>query len=283
MFVCFFLTRKTKRHSPTKNTHSPIFASQAAGKALFLLHTKTKEMENVNPRHYHSHDGKLITGALLIIIGALLMLGNFDFIDVNISHYIFSWKSLLILLGLVFLGTKTNKTPGYILIGIGVFFWLPGFFDYNIRLHDVFWPLLLIGLGFLLINRQRSLTGHPADNTTGESGPSGYLDDVSIFGGGIKIIQSKSFKGGNITAIFGGSEFDLRQVEMASDFAVIDVFTLFGGTKFVIPEGWNVKSDAISILGGLSDKRVVHPGPSEGKTLVIKGLVMLGGVEIKSF
>ncbi len=240
-------------------------------------------MENVNPRHYNSHDGKLITGALLIVIGALILLGNFDFLDFNVSYYIFSWKSLLIFLGIVFLGTKTNKTPGYILIGIGVFFWLPSFFDYNIRLHDVFWPLLLIGLGLLLINRQRSLIPHSSANNSGEPGPSGYLDDVSIFGGGIKIIQSKNFKGGNITAIFGGSEFDLRQVEIASDFAVIDVFTLFGGTKFVIPEGWNVKSDAISILGSLSDKRVVHPNPAESKTLVIKGLVMLGGVEIKSF
>ena len=70
---------------------------------------------------------------------------------------------------------------------------------------------------------------------------------------------------------------------MASDFAVIDVFTLFGGTKIIVPESWNVKSDAISILGSLSDKRVIHPNQTEGKTLVIKGLVMLGGVEIKSF
>ncbi len=241
-------------------------------------------MENINPRHYQSHDGKLITGGLLIIVGILIMLGNFDFIDANISYYIFSWKSLLIFLGIIFLGAKTNKTPGYILVGIGVFFWLPSFFDYNISLHDVFWPLLLIGLGLLLINRQRPLSGqHQPGMPKGESGPGGYLDDVSIFGGGIKIIQSKSFKGGNITAIFGGSEFDLRQVEMASDFAVIDVFTLFGGTKIIVPESWNVKSDAISILGSLSDKRVIHPNQTEGKTLVIKGLVMLGGVEIKSF
>jgi len=240
-------------------------------------------MENFNSRHYHSHDGKLVTGALLIFIGILILLGNLDFIDTNISYYIFSWKSLLIFLGIVFLGTKTNKTPGYILMGIGVFFWLPSFFDYNISLHDVFWPLLLIGLGLLLINRQRPLVAHPSDNSEKKSGPNGYLDDVSIFGGGIKIIQSKSFKGGNVTAIFGGSEFDLRQVEMVSDFAVIDVFTLFGGTKFVIPEGWNVKSDAISILGSLSDKRVINSNLPNDKTLIIKGLVMLGGVEIKSF
>jgi predicted membrane protein len=245
---------------------------------------KTKEMENNNRHPVQSHDGKLIIGAILILIGTLIMLANFDFIDANVSYYIFSWKSLLIFLGLVLLGAKTNKTPGYILVGIGVFFWLPSFFDYDISLSDVFWPLLLIGLGLVLINRQRPIGGrHHAGGPDGDSGPNGYLDDVSIFGGGIKIIQSKNFKGGNITAIFGGSEFDLRQVEMATDVAVIDVFTLFGGTKIVVPESWSVKPDAISILGGLSDKRVIHPNQEEGKTLVIKGLVMLGGVEIKSF
>jgi len=240
-------------------------------------------MENTHHRHYNSHDGKLITGAILIIVGSLIMLGNFDFINVNMSHYLFSWKSLLIFLGLIFLGTKTNKTPGYILIGIGVFFWLPSFFDFDISLQQVFWPLLLIGLGLLLINRQRSLF-HDASWENGDgSSPNGYLNDISIFGGGIKIVQSKNFKGGNVTAIFGGSEFDLRHVEMESDFAVIDVFTLFGGTKFVIPDNWRVQSDAISILGGFSDKRAVNPSNDNGKTLVIKGLVMLGGIETKSY
>lgn len=241
-------------------------------------------MENNNHQHFRSHDGKLISGAILILIGILIMLRNFDFIDVNVSYYIFSWKSLLIFLGLVFLGAKTNKTPGYILVGLGVFFWLPSFFDYYISFSDVFVPLLLVGLGVLLINRQRSMNSrHAVNGADNPSGPTGYLDDVSIFGGGIKIIQSKSFKGGNITAIFGGSEFDLRQVEMATEVAVIDVFTLFGGTKITVPESWRVKSDAISILGGLSDKRIIRPDAEVEKTLVIKGVVMLGGVEIKSF
>ncbi|VAW30639.1 hypothetical protein MNBD_BACTEROID07-1545 [hydrothermal vent metagenome] len=118
---------------------------------------------------------------------------------------------------------------------------------------------------------------------TPEEDNNGYLNDVSLFGGGIKIIQSKSFKGGNITAVMGGSEFDLRHVEFASKVAVIDVFTLFGGTKFIIPENWTVQPDAISILGGFSDKRAVSMNSPEGSTLVIRGLVVLGGIEIKSF
>ena len=241
-------------------------------------------MEN-NPRMQHNaYNGKLVIGGLLILVGTILMLSNFDFFDVNMGYFLFSWKSILIYIGLVMLASHTNRRPAYILIGIGVFFWLPEIFGYSVRFKDVLWPMIFIGLGLLLIYRHRSpgynhygAGGNPAEDN------SGYLNDVSIFGGGIKIIQSKNFKGGNITAIMGGSEFDLRHVEFASQIAVIDIFTLFGGTKFIVPEDWTIQSDAIAILGGFSDKRAVSMSSSEGNILVIKGIIMLGGVEIKSF
>jgi len=241
-------------------------------------------MENNPTRQHSTQNGKLVIGGLLIFVGAILMLSNLDFFDVNVGHYLFSWKSILIYIGLVMLASRTNKKPAYILLGIGIFFWLPDIFGYSVRFRDVIWPMVFIGLGLLLIYRQRTPRHISYDEKgTPKEENNGYLNDVSLFGGGIKIIQSKSFKGGNITAVMGGSEFDLRHVEFASKVAVIDVFTLFGGTKFIIPENWTVQPDAISILGGFSDKRAVSMSSPEGNTLVIKGLIVLGGVEIKSF
>jgi predicted membrane protein len=243
-----------------------------------------KIMENHLQTPHTAQNGKLVIGGLLIIIGSILMLSNLDIFGPNMAHYIFSWKSILIYIGLIMLAGRTNKTSAYILLGIGVFFWLPEIFGYTVRFKDVFWPLIFIGLGLVLIYRQRGPQPVVYDeNGQPVKGNQGYLNDVSIFGGGIKIIQSKSFKGGTVTAVMGGSEFDLRHVEFASNVAVIDVFTLFGGTKFVIPESWTVQSDAISILGGFSDKRAVKTTDPDGNILVIKGIVMLGGIEIKSF
>jgi len=241
-------------------------------------------MENNLYRQHNPHNGKLMIGGLLMFVGAVLLLSNLNFFDFNIWHYLFSWKSILIYIGLVWLVSHNNKRPAYILIGIGVFFWLPAIFGYTVRFRDVFWPLIFIGLGLILIYRQRPLhhvrydaQGNPIDDS------SGFLNDLSVFGGGIKIVQSKNFKGGNVTAIMGGSEFDLRHVEFASKVAVIDVFTLFGGTKFIVPENWTVQSDAISVLGGFTDKRAVGPTTGDSPVLVIQGIVMLGGVEVKSF
>ena len=136
--------------------------------------------------------------------------------------------------------------------------------------------MILIGIGLLLIVRQRNkvLRFSHVQHGNATDSRNGYLNDVSIFGGGIKIIQSKNFKGGDITAIFGGSEFDLRNVEINTEGAAIDMFTLFGGTKFIVPEDWNVYSDAVSILGGFSDKRSIkRTDEARNKTLFIKGVI----------
>ena len=60
------------------------------------------------------------------------------------------------------------------------------------------------------------------------------------------------------------------------------VVQIFGGAKFLVPANWVVKSEAVAILGGVDDKRNVAQ-PEPGKQLVLKGFVMFGGIEIKSY
>jgi len=248
------------------------------------LQYKIVKMES-HRKYRSASNGRLIFGGMLVIIGVLIMLGNFDFININLSYYIFNWKSILIYAGIYFLATRPNKNIAYVLVGLGVLFWFPSLLGENVSLGDVFWPLILIAVGYLLIARQHGALRKSRYKEGQEQNvkEEGYLDHLSFFGGSVKIIQSDHFKGGNITAIFGGSEFDLTHVEMDSDTAVIDIFTLFGGTKFIIPEKWKVHSETVSIFGGFSDKRRTTMTNTEGKTLIIKGLVILGGVEVKSF
>ncbi len=246
--------------------------------------TGNAENENGAGKHYFRHkpkgQGHTAGGIILIVIGIVLLLANFDIIKGNVGHYLFNWKTFLIILGIIFVGAKEKKTSGYIMLGLGVIFWLPELMGgYYITFKDVFWPSILILIGLALISRHRTFS---ARNGAGK--PEGYLSDISIFSGGMKIIKSDHFKGGNLTAVFGGSEFDLRQVKLDDDGAVIDVVTIFGGTKFIVPEDWNVYTDTIAILGGVSDKRPVKViNNTADKTLIIKGVVIFGGVEIKSF
>jgi predicted membrane protein len=108
---------------------------------------------------------------------------------------------------------------------------------------------------------------------------------MSIFGGGDRVISSQAFKGGRVTAIFGGSKYNMNSAELAKGRNVIDIFTVFGGCKFIIPEDWEVKIEVSAVFGGFSDKRHIRKDvPRDpSKELIIKGIAIFGGGDIVSF
>ena len=108
------------------------------------------------------------------------------------------------------------------------------------------------------------------------------LDIVSIFAGVKKRVLSKQFKGGDVVCVFGGAEINLTHSDFNSP-VVIDVAMVFGGTKLIIPANWELRSEASAIFGGIDDKR---PQPTSGvpeKTIILKGILIFGGVEVNSF
>jgi len=222
-------------------------------------------------------------GILLVAVGGLFLLKNFGVIPYEMQDYIFSWKMLLIGIGLISLVTNEHKVPGIIMIAIGSFFLLPEMFDLSFRFRQLFWPVIIVVIGFLIIFRK----GTPAhrhrfhkDEITSDD----MIDEVAIFGGGEKSITSQNFKGGKITNIFGGSNLDFTQAKLAEGAHVIDIVAIFGGSKFIVPSDWNIKTDVVAIFGGFSDKRknLVKTNGND-KTIVFKGIVIFGGGEIQSY
>lgn len=66
--------------------------------------------------------------------------------------------------------------------------------------------------------------------------------------------------------------------------AVIELTTIFGGTKLLVPSNWSIKSEAVTIFGGIEDKRRMQTvTETPEKILLIRGTVIFGGIEIKSF
>ncbi len=241
-----------------------------------------------------SIDRRLVAGALLIAAGTLLLLERAGFLAFDIGHFIFNWKTLLIAIGLITLSNRENRVTGYILVGLGLLFWLPELMDHSIRLSTVFWPAILIGIGILIITRRNDRPGlhfhhapkagepEPFPNDAPNDRVTDYIDDLAVFGGGNTKVSSENFRGGKITAIFGGSDVDLKNAKPAQS-CTLDIFIMFGGTKLIVPEDWQVKSEVVSIFGGSSDKRVFPAVKNTERVVVIKGVVLFGGIEIKSY
>ena len=110
------------------------------------------------------------------------------------------------------------------------------------------------------------------------------LDSVNVFGGSHQKIFSKNFQGGDVIAIFGGCDINLIKADF-NDTITLDVVAIFGGCKIIVPPGWEVKSEVTAIFGGVDDKRSVGPTSNEGprKILIVKGVALFGGVDIRNF
>jgi len=236
--------------------------------------------------HSDSNSNKRITiGIILIFLGALFLLNTLDIFSFKVTHVVFSFPFILFIIGILIMINSSKKVLGGILTGIGTIWLLPRIFpeiDYG---PNIILPLVFIGLGIYIIfkhtqRKREDIHGFNREVNIDKD----MIEDVAIFGGGTKIITSENFKGGSITAIFGGSEIDLTKCKMAEGDNVVDILALFGGTTLIIPKDWNVQINITPIFGGFSNKTAKLPNTSidYSRTLIIKGLCIFGGGEIKS-
>ncbi|MFY0687158.1 MAG: hypothetical protein JXQ90_08340 [Cyclobacteriaceae bacterium] len=222
-------------------------------------------------------DSNTWIGIVLIIIGGTFLLDNLELIPNFIPWWVFGWEMIMVVVGGAMLAT--GKRGGVVFLAIGLFFLLPDILHIpHWHIRD-FWPVVLIIVGITIITRRRHLHLNDASVSSVD-----VLDETSILGGGKRVIDSKSFRGGKISAVFGGSEIDLTNAELATGTNVLDIFCMFGGTTLILPKNWTVKNEVQAVLGGFTDSRIVANLESgdPDKVLIIKGFVMFGGGEIRA-
>ncbi len=229
---------------------------------------------------------RLVIGLLITAVGVLYLLDNLDLISFNLGNIIFSWPMVFTVIGFIIMINSRNRFFGTALFLVGLFFLLPMIIP---ELHydsDVIWPIIIIVLG-LSILLQKSNLWHGGSSRLRRNGKydTDKIDEIAVFGGGEKTIRSDNFQGGNITSIFGGSEIDLTNCKLADGQQFIDVLAIFGGSTLIVPKDWNVVVDVFPIFGGFSKKgnRMFDTDIDKSRTLIIKGVVIFGGGEVKFF
>ena len=243
-------------------------------------------------RNYHSGKNSQWTGILIILIGVVALMRAFG---TPMPEWLFSWPMILIVLGL-FLAVRHrfHGVAWLILLMVGGVFLIERA-NPDIAMRQYTWPLVLIVIGLFIIlrpRRRRWVDSEQDKNAALETGEpvirdgaysqEDFVDATSIFGGTKKNIISKNFRGGDLENIFGGSEINLMQADFTGT-AEIELTTIFGGTTLIIPSNWSVQSEAVTIFGGMEDKRPMPDGESRDKVLLIKGTVLFGGIDIKSY
>jgi predicted membrane protein len=269
-----------------------------------------KDMERRDRR------GKITGGLLVVAIGSLFLARE---LGVEIPFWVLSWKMLLIGIGLVTAVKHKFLNPGWLLlVGVGGVFLLTDIYP-DTQIKPLLWPILLIFVGLLIMfkprrkraehcrhqwrkqNRhyrryhQRYGHDHFGQQTHAQDYEHSYpmreepttedfIDSVVFMAGVKKNILSKNFKGGDITNIFGGSEINLTQADFAGT-ANLEITQVFGGCKIIVPSNWEIRSELVTVLGNVEDRRVPQPNLEKDttKVLVLTGTTVFGGIDIRSF
>lgn len=274
--VCL-AARRVRRYPPgvRRNVRAPARALPYAG-----------SMEPINFRR--GDDGvaatRLLPGLILVGLGALFLLDNLRIISA--SEWARYWPVILVAVGLYKMvepRSDGDRVIGGVLTVAGLMF-LGDSLGLAYLGWENFWPLALIGLGLLLLFQRLPWGGgDPANPGSADGTPAAPFDDVAVFGGSKRVVTGE-FKGGNVTAIFGGVELDLRNAVMTAPAATIEVTAIFGGAEIRVPEYWSVSAQCPGIFGGFND-RSHQPDPYRQpppKRLLVKGAAVFGGVNVKN-
>lgn len=221
--------------------------------------------------------GRLVVGALLVVLGALLLLDQIDVLDVGDVMGTFwplvligfglwgiattSWRNLgalvALVLGLVFLGDELGLLPDDV--------W------------SVLWPLGLVGAGLWLV-LARPGGGRARTPTAGSR-----VAMTAIMSGRTERVSHASWEGGEVTAIMGGVELYLGEAVPVEGGAVLDVTAIMAGVEVYVPADWQVEVRATPIMGAVDDSRPPRdPGwPGPRPRLEIRATVLMGGIDIE--
>lgn len=214
-----------------------------------------------------------IMGGIIVVVGLLLLLDTTGL--ANTSELLVYVPSLFVLLGLyAVLSSDFRNLTGPLLVVVVAGAWQLVALDL-VEGADLasFWPVLIVLFGLsLLLGRLRS----PVDEVSDRR-----VDAIAVFGGREYRVTTDEFEGGDVTALFGGIELDLRDAGMRERPVVVSATALFGGVEIAVPREWNVKVDVLPVFGGASDERPRYPEEHRDVDLVVTGFAAFGGVGVK--
>jgi len=234
------------------------------------------------PPEHVPHDARprftpqLLVGLIVIAVGILMTLDNLQVVDAE--RYLRFWPGALIVLGVVKIWHSRDgmggSFGGFLFVVIGAWLLLEQTTLVRVSFWDM-WPALLVAFGVFLVWQGLSVPRRRAAAASKD-----LVSAMAVLGGVAQGNNSPAFRGGELTAVMGGCELDLRHAAIEGE-AVIEVFALWGGIEIRVPEDWTVVSRITPILGGVDDK-TRPPQTASRHHLVLRGFVVMAGVEVKN-
>lgn len=243
-------------------------------------------------RHNHwgqkqNNGSRIFFGAIVVIIGVLLLLKALFPTFFNALNFNLSWPVILVVVG-IGIGIKSRfRSPApWILIGIGGFMFLRTtplgiYFP-----RQIVWPSLLILFGLMIIlKRKKPHYTKFKDCQPMHTNSSDVLNIDISFAGRKEIVTSKNFQGGIIRASFAGAEINLAGADSEVQPMILQIHANFAGIELIVPSHWEVRNEINPTMGSVEDVRMIRPaeGVESQKLLILRGSCSFGSIELKSY
>jgi hypothetical protein len=207
---------------------------------------------------------KLVVGIFFTLLGVLLTLDNLGVADAGrVLRY---WPVALIVIGVLL--WQESRGVAVIATALGTLFLALNTRWIRFSIFDL-WPVLLIGAGLVIVLRAMGIA--PLGDGGGQS-------IWAVLTTRKMAIAPMELHGRRIIACMGGAEIELQDGDAPEDVR-IEVLALWGGVELRVPPGWEVVGDVLPIMGGVEMKTGAAKG---GRRLVINGLVLMAGMEVKT-
>ncbi len=244
-----------------------------------------------------SSQGRKTAAYVLVAVAGLLILSNaglFSFLGLRdligaIFRLIFNSIPYLLVLAGVFWISRAEKgrapLMAWLVILFGVVLIVSQIGLFGLSFGDMVVPVILLTVAFFLVNPRNLL---PRSLNTSNADLNPEQDEIKLFafmGGGELNFHSRQLKGGEVMAIWGGYELDFTEADMAGDSMRLHVYCIMGGVEITVPANWKVeKSGSLCIMGGYSNKTrdMAEELNLPPKTLIVTGLALMGGGEIRN-
>jgi predicted membrane protein len=256
---------------------------------------------------------RLLIGLWIVILGGILLLNNLGVIDAG-QFWRYFWPLILVFIGTTMLINQTRtrrQRLGWVFVIVGGWIFINRLGWIDISIFKLLLPALLLFVGGTLVWRAfdaprphgpkpdakpqlpeglKRQVFRPDGSTTGEPAPvalqpeepqAEFMRSFAVMSSNELRPVSRPFRGADLSAVMAGVKLNLLDARMESDSAEIEVFAFWGGMEIFVPPDWTVISRVTTLMGGFIDKR--RPTTAvPTKTLIISGLVLMSGIEIKN-
>ncbi|MDD4767369.1 MAG: cell wall-active antibiotics response protein [Desulfotomaculaceae bacterium] len=239
------------------------------------------------------HRGSFLLGIVVIALGVVLLLNNFNIINISVGYLVLTyWPLLLVLWGIDLLlpdaesgGSKPGRKSGALITGLILIALGLLITGHNLDLYElnfsffwrIFWPVVIILIGWSLLR-----------STSGSGGAHwAVMSGIELKQQGWKLEDGSYF------ALMGGVDMDLNAAEIPEGEISINATAVMGGIEIIVPPGITVEYEGTAVLGGvkffnedsggvIAGRKSEYKGNPESRTkLILKCTAIMGGIEIK--